>query len=91
MVAGAGAILAAVAAAAEQAPSSESPDRGRLTTRARLGRSLLAIAAAQSRPPSAAPDSPQVLFKDLFIAVQTAQIYPDGKVFHFRWDPIAAK
>lgn len=45
LVAGAGAILAAVAAAAEQAPSSESPDRGRLTTRARLGRSLLTIAA----------------------------------------------
>jgi alpha,alpha-trehalase len=42
---------------------------------------LLAIAAAQSRPPSAAPDPPQVLFKDLFIAVQTAQIFPDGKLF----------
>jgi alpha,alpha-trehalase len=42
---------------------------------------LLAIAAAQSRPPSAAADPPQVLFKDLFSAVQTAQIYPDGKAF----------
>src|ERR1700679_2101036 len=27
------------------------------------------------------PDPPQVLFKDLFIAVQSAQIYGDGKAF----------
>jgi len=45
VLAGAGAILAAVAVSSEQAPSSDSPDRGRLTSRARLGRSLLAIAA----------------------------------------------
>jgi len=45
LLAGAGAILAAVAAAAERPPSDESADRGRLTSRARVGRSLLAIAA----------------------------------------------
>jgi len=45
LVAGAGAVLAAVAAAAEQTPSDRSPDGERLTSRARLGRSLLAIAA----------------------------------------------
>ena len=27
------------------------------------------------------PESPQSLFKDLFVAVQTAHIYPDGKTF----------
>jgi len=45
LVAGAGAIVAAVAAAAEQTPSSDSPDGARLPSRAGLGRSLLAIAA----------------------------------------------
>ena len=39
---------------------------------------LLPIASAQS-PTSLGLDPPQVLFKDLFIAVQTAQIYADGK------------
>jgi alpha,alpha-trehalase len=44
---------------------------------------LLPIAAAQSRetPAAAFPDPPQVLFKDLFVAVQTAAIYQDGKAF----------
>jgi alpha,alpha-trehalase len=46
-----------------------------------LALALLPIPPAQSRTPSAAADPPQVLFKDLFIAVQTAQIYPDGKAF----------
>ena len=45
VLAGAGAMLAGLAAAAEPAPSSDSPDGARLTSRARLGRSLLAIAA----------------------------------------------
>jgi hypothetical protein len=45
VLAGAGAILAGLAAAAEPAPSSDSADGARLTSRARLGRSLLAIAA----------------------------------------------
>ncbi len=42
---------------------------------------LLPVASTQSRPPSALPDPPQVLFQDLFVAVQTAQIYSDGKAF----------
>src|SRR5471032_2391697 len=44
---------------------------------------LLPIAAPQSRetPAAAFPDPPQVLFKDLFSAVQTAAIYQDGKAF----------
>ena len=42
---------------------------------------LLPIASAQPRTPSAPADPPQTLFKDLFVAVQTAQIYADGKAF----------
>jgi alpha,alpha-trehalase len=44
---------------------------------------LLPLSATQPRttPAAAYPDPPQVLFKDLFIAVQTAAIYPDGKTF----------
>jgi len=48
---------------------------------------LLAIFAARASNPSAssAPPQalapPQVLFKDLYVAVQTAQIYSDGKAF----------
>lgn len=45
LLAGAGAVVTAVAAASDRAPGSDSPDRPQLTTRARLGRSLLAIAA----------------------------------------------
>jgi alpha,alpha-trehalase len=41
---------------------------------------LLPIAAAAASDPGAA-DPPQTLFKDLFIAVQSAQIYADGKAF----------
>jgi alpha,alpha-trehalase len=43
----------------------------------------LPVGAAQSRepPPAAYPDPPQVLFKDLFVAVQTEGIYADGKTF----------
>jgi alpha,alpha-trehalase len=43
--------------------------------------SLLPIASTRPLTSSAPADPPQVLFKDLFIAVQTAQIYPDGKAF----------
>jgi len=46
---------------------------------------LLPIAWAQPRTPTVPadpiPDPPQVVFKDLFIAVQTAPIYSDGKAF----------
>jgi len=42
---------------------------------------LLPTASVQPRTASAPPDPPQVLFKDLFIAVQTGQIYSDGKAF----------
>ena len=41
---------------------------------------LLPIAFAAASASDAA-DPPQVLFKDLFIAVQSAQIYADGKAF----------
>ena len=42
---------------------------------------LLPIASTQTRTSGAVSDPPQVLFKDLFGAVQTAQIYSDGKAF----------
>jgi alpha,alpha-trehalase len=43
----------------------------------------LPVAATQpgTSPPEAYPDPPQVLFKDLFVAVQTEAIYQDGKAF----------
>jgi alpha,alpha-trehalase len=42
---------------------------------------LLPLASVQTRTSIAPPDPPQVLFKDLFVAVQTARIYSDGKAF----------
>jgi alpha,alpha-trehalase len=44
---------------------------------------VLPIAPAQPRERAEPvyPDPPQVLFKDLFVAIQTAAIYPDGKEF----------
>jgi alpha,alpha-trehalase len=42
---------------------------------------LLPTATIQPRISSAPADPPQVLFKDLFVAVQIAQIFPDGKAF----------
>ena len=44
---------------------------------------LLPIASTQPRtaPAAAYPEPPQVLFKDLFVAVQSAAIYQDGKAF----------
>jgi alpha,alpha-trehalase len=40
-------------------------------------------APAQSQPASAVsvPQTPQVLFKNLFVAVQSAQLFPDSKTF----------
>jgi alpha,alpha-trehalase len=47
-----------------------------------LGALGVAVALAQSNSTGVAPpDPPQVEFKDLFVAVQTAQLYPDGKAF----------
>jgi alpha,alpha-trehalase len=57
-----------------------SPRAGRRVVGA-LWFALLPIASAECATSSAATDPPQVLFKDLFIAVQTAQIFPDGKAF----------
>jgi alpha,alpha-trehalase len=41
----------------------------------------LAAAPPAMTPPDAYPDPPQLLFKDLFVAVQTQAIYQDGKEF----------
>src|ERR1700723_4749041 len=40
-----------------------------------------ALPVTATSAPDRAPDPPQVLFKDLFVAVQSAQIYSDGKAF----------
>jgi alpha,alpha-trehalase len=45
-----------------------------------LGFVLLPMASAQSKTPNI-PDPPQVLFQDLFVAVQTAPLFSDGKAF----------
>jgi alpha,alpha-trehalase len=44
---------------------------------------LLPLGAAQPRtaPTADYPDPPQVLFKELFVAVQSQSVYPDGKTF----------
>lgn len=36
---------------------------------------------ARGEVPAAYPDPPEILFKDLFVAVQTSAIYADGKTF----------
>ncbi len=47
-----------------------------------LAGTLLAHADPSMSPPAPGyPQPPEVLFKDLFVAVQTAAIYPDGKTF----------
>jgi alpha,alpha-trehalase len=58
------------------------------TSRRLIGRvlwpALLPIAFASASVAASAPgagDPPQALFKDLFIAVQSAQIYADSKAF----------
>jgi len=56
-----------------------------MTSSAALAKLLLALLAGtttQAREPIAAyPDPPQALFQELFVAVQTARIFPDGKEF----------
>ncbi|MGO9804563.1 MAG: alpha,alpha-trehalase TreF [Steroidobacteraceae bacterium] len=42
---------------------------------------VLALAALPAAGAADYPQPPQVLFGDLFVAVQTAAIYPDGKTF----------
>jgi alpha,alpha-trehalase len=60
---------------------------GRAVHRFGVAAALLAaalpVAAAQTEttPREAYPDPPQVLFKDLFVAVQMEAIYQDGKAF----------
>ncbi len=41
----------------------------------------IAFAQAETAPEAPYPDSPQRLFSDLFVAVQTAPLYADGKLF----------
>ncbi len=49
---------------------------------AALTAALLPAARGSAEPPQTAyPDPPQTLFKDLFVAVQSEQIFPDGKAF----------
>jgi alpha,alpha-trehalase len=38
-------------------------------------------AQRQSQPATTTPQPPQVLFKDLFVAVQSAKLFPDSKTF----------
>jgi alpha,alpha-trehalase len=56
---------------------------GRGLLSAGLSLALLPAAHGQSQPAAAvaAPQPPQVLFKDLFIAVQSAKLFPDSKAF----------
>jgi alpha,alpha-trehalase len=42
---------------------------------------LASGASGADNPYSAFPDPPQVLFQDLFVAVQTTPLFPDGKAF----------
>lgn len=51
---------------------------GAIARLAVLGLALTALAAAHAAD---FPPPPQALFKDLFVAVQTEAIYPDGKTF----------
>jgi alpha,alpha-trehalase len=43
--------------------------------------SLLLAAAASAAPAETYPDPPEILFQDLFVAVQTLHVFPDGKDF----------
>jgi alpha,alpha-trehalase len=58
---------------------------GRGLVSAALTLAMLPAALGQSLPATAAPapaaTPPQVLFKNLFVAVQTAQVFPDSKTF----------
>ena len=60
--------------------------QGRTATRGAGAALLLGLLAQIAPSPAAAqqggyPLPPQLLFKDLFTAVQSAAIYPDGKAF----------
>jgi len=61
-----------------QAPPSRAAVVQRWALLALLG---LARACPGATPSAAYPEPPQVLFKDLFVAVQTAALYPDSKSF----------
>jgi alpha,alpha-trehalase len=56
---------------------------GRGLLAAGLTLAVLPAAQGQSQPAAAAstPQSPQVLFKNLFVAVQSAKLFPDSKTF----------
>jgi alpha,alpha-trehalase len=47
----------------------------------RLASALLALAALPAAGAAEYPQPPQALFGDLFVAVQTEAVYPDGKTF----------
>ncbi len=57
------------------------PGRGSRSMVCVLWLALLPLASGQTRNASDYPDPPQKLFKDLFMAVQTAHLYADGKAF----------
>jgi alpha,alpha-trehalase len=62
------------------------PEYARRTIRALIAAlAIVWLPAAATQPgaprDAAFPASPQLLFKDLFVAVQSAAIYPDGKAF----------
>jgi alpha,alpha-trehalase len=61
--------------------TSVTPRLGRRGIGWALWLALLPIASSQPRTAGAPADPPRVLFQDLFVAVQTEQIYPDGKAF----------
>jgi len=56
---------------------------GRVLLSAALTLAMSPAAQAQSQPAKVAssPLPPQILFKNLFVAVQSAQLFPDGKTF----------
>jgi alpha,alpha-trehalase len=48
---------------------------------ATLTLALMPAAHRQSQPATTTPQPPQVLFKNLFVAVQSAKLFPDSKTF----------
>jgi alpha,alpha-trehalase len=55
--------------------------RGLLSAALSLAMLSAALGQSQPAPTVAAPQSPQVLFKNLFVAVQSAKLFPDSKTF----------